>query len=150
MNVILSGARMEQAGRATCSAKPRRVAASESGDERVQSSIVSQLNHCAPSYTEMLLSAQHDKSDVCDVRSTRPCPKTTLLHSENPTAPHGRRDHGWVAQLAEQWTENPRVGGSIPPPAIPLKIRALQQILQQNLAMREFINCGRTLLKLMA
>ena len=24
---------------------------------------------------------------------------------------------GWVAQLAEQWTENPRVGGSIPPPA---------------------------------
>ena len=27
---------------------------------------------------------------------------------------------GWVAQLAEQWTENPRVGGSIPPPARPL------------------------------
>jgi hypothetical protein len=26
-------------------------------------------------------------------------------------------DHGWVAQSAEQWTENPRVGGSIPPPA---------------------------------
>jgi hypothetical protein len=26
---------------------------------------------------------------------------------------------GWVAQLAEQWTENPRVGGSIPPPAKP-------------------------------
>ena len=25
--------------------------------------------------------------------------------------------HGWVAQLAEQRTENPRVGGSIPPPA---------------------------------
>src|SRR6266513_2909295 len=24
---------------------------------------------------------------------------------------------GWVAQLAEQRTENPRVGGSIPPPA---------------------------------
>ena len=24
---------------------------------------------------------------------------------------------GWVAQLVEQWTENPRVGGSIPPPA---------------------------------
>jgi hypothetical protein len=22
---------------------------------------------------------------------------------------------GWVAQLVEQWTENPRVGGSIPP-----------------------------------
>src|SRR5437773_12283640 len=27
---------------------------------------------------------------------------------------------GWVAQLAEQRTENPRVGGSIPPPATPL------------------------------
>jgi len=26
---------------------------------------------------------------------------------------------GWVAQLVEQWTENPRVGGSIPPAAIP-------------------------------
>ena len=25
---------------------------------------------------------------------------------------------GWVAQLAEQWTENPRVAGSIPAPAI--------------------------------
>src|SRR5437867_12755030 len=28
--------------------------------------------------------------------------------------------YGWVAQLAEQWTENPRVGGSIPHPATPL------------------------------
>jgi hypothetical protein len=27
---------------------------------------------------------------------------------------------GWVAQLVEQWTENPRVGGSIPPPATSL------------------------------
>ena len=26
--------------------------------------------------------------------------------------------HGWVAQSAEQWTENPRVAGSIPAPAI--------------------------------
>jgi hypothetical protein len=26
--------------------------------------------------------------------------------------------NGWVAQLAEQWTENPRVAGSIPAPAI--------------------------------
>ena len=25
--------------------------------------------------------------------------------------------NGWVAQLAEQWTENPRVAGSIPAPA---------------------------------
>jgi hypothetical protein len=31
----------------------------------------------------------------------------------------GRHLHGWVAQLAEQRTENPRVGGSIPPPASP-------------------------------
>ena len=30
---------------------------------------------------------------------------------------HTARACGWVAQLAEQWTENPRVGGSIPPPA---------------------------------
>ena len=46
------------------------------------------------------------------------CPTMTLLHSGNPAT--GREihvDHGWVAQLAEQWTENPRVGGSIPPPA---------------------------------
>src|ERR1043166_6644310 len=47
------------------------------------------------------------------------CPTLTLLHSGNPTT---RReihvDHGWVAQLAEQWTENPRVAGSIPAPAI--------------------------------
>jgi hypothetical protein len=34
----------------------------------------------------------------------------------------GRYLHGWVAQLAEQRTENPRVGGSIPPPAIPFFI----------------------------
>src|SRR5258708_29239434 len=47
----------------------------------------------------------------------RGCPTITLLHRENPTARHDRRHHGWVAQLAEQWTENPRVGGSIPPPA---------------------------------
>jgi hypothetical protein len=32
--------------------------------------------------------------------------------------PQAGRD-GWVAQLAEQRTENPRVGGSIPPPATP-------------------------------
>ena len=29
---------------------------------------------------------------------------------------------GWVAQLAEQWTENPRVAGSIPAPATLLLI----------------------------
>ncbi len=27
------------------------------------------------------------------------------------------RNDGWVAQLVEQRIENPRVGGSIPPPA---------------------------------
>ena len=58
------------------------------------------------------------------------CPTTALLHSENPTAPHHRRHHGWVAQSAEQWTENPRVGGSIPPPARLLKSRRVPQILQ--------------------
>src|SRR5881275_2522455 len=55
------------------------------------------------------------------------CPTMTLLHSGNPTT---RRqidvDHGWVAQLAEQWTENPRVGGSIPPPAT-VALRAEEQ-----------------------
>src|SRR5213594_3518002 len=48
------------------------------------------------------------------------CPTIRLLHSGNPKA---RREisvgRGWVAQLAEQRTENPRVGGSIPPPARP-------------------------------
>jgi hypothetical protein len=39
-------------------------------------------------------------------RNLRGCPTTTLLHSEHPTAPHDRRHHGWVAQSAEQWTEN--------------------------------------------
>jgi hypothetical protein len=46
------------------------------------------------------------------------CPTTRLLDNGNPTT---RRkiggNHGWVAQLAEQWTENPRVAGSIPAPA---------------------------------
>ena len=31
-------------------------------------------------------------------------------------------DFGWLAQLVEQWTENPRVGGSIPPSAILIKL----------------------------
>ena len=41
---------------------------------------------------------------------------------KTPRRPHDRCHHGWVAQLAEQWTENPRVGGSIPPPATPFFI----------------------------
>src|SRR6266498_2102263 len=77
------------------------------------------------------------------------CPTITLLHSENPTAPHDRRHHGWVAQLAEQWTENPRVGGSIPPPATPLKPPRVQQILQQNLASGESMHCVETLRNLL-
>jgi len=68
---------------------------------------------------------------------------------KTPRAPQDRRHHGWVAQLAEQWTENPRVGGSIPPPAIPLKARPLPQNLQQNLAPHECIGCVARLLKLM-
>src|SRR5438093_7359719 len=44
--------------------------------------------------------------------------------------------YGWVAQLAEQWTENPRVGGSIPPPAIPLKTRRVQEICSKIIRCR--------------
>ena len=78
------------------------------------------------------------------------CPTIRLLHSGNPKA---RREisvgRGWVAQLAEQRTENPRVGGSIPPPATPLKSRRVQQILQQNLAPVECMRCVGTLLNLL-
>src|SRR5207302_10449852 len=48
------------------------------------------------------------------------CSAVGIRHSERPDscAGDGRSSTcGWVAQLAEQWTENPRVGGSIPPPA---------------------------------
>src|SRR6266852_9871119 len=48
----------------------------------------------------------------------RCCPIAGILHSERPAFACDCRSYGWVAQLAEQWTENPRVGGSIPPPAI--------------------------------
>jgi hypothetical protein len=110
---------MEQAGRATWSAKPRRVAASESGDERVQSSIISQPDPADGRTLRCFAPLNMTDSMFVTYVSTRPCPTTTLLHSENPTVPNDRRHHGWVAQLAEQWTENPRVGGSIPPPATP-------------------------------
>jgi hypothetical protein len=40
------------------------------------------------------------------------------MTTRDATWTQGRPRDGWVAQLAEQWTENPRVGGSIPPPAI--------------------------------
>src|SRR5256886_12860420 len=46
--------------------------------------------------------------------------------------------YGWVAQLAEQWTENPRVGGSIPPPAIPLKTPRVQEIFSKNIPCRVY------------
>ncbi len=39
------------------------------------------------------------------------------MKARDATYTKGRSRDGWVAQLAEQWTENPRVGGSIPPPA---------------------------------
>src|SRR5438094_9404334 len=48
----------------------------------------------------------------------RCCSAPRILHSERPAFTYDCRSCGWVAQLAEQWTENPRVGGSIPPPAI--------------------------------
>jgi hypothetical protein len=38
---------------------------------------------------------------------------------------------GWIAQLVEQRTENPRVAGSIPAPATPLKMGDLMQQVQQ-------------------
>src|SRR5438552_10204313 len=49
----------------------------------------------------------------------RCCSAARNLHSERPAFTRDCRSHGWVAQLAEQRTENPRVGGSIPPPARP-------------------------------
>src|SRR5712671_3444140 len=51
----------------------------------------------------------------------RCCSAARILHSERPAFTCDCRSCGWVAQLAEQWTENPRVGGSIPPPASPSK-----------------------------
>jgi hypothetical protein len=68
------------------------------------------------------------------------CPKKGLRHSDRPRS---NREHGWVAQLAEQRTENPRVGGSIPPPATPLTAHIVEQILQQNLAAGECISSAR-------
>ena len=54
---------------------------------------------------------------------------TARLTIDMNARPAGRspwgRQHGQVAQLVEQWTENPRVGGSIPPLATnPYCIRA--------------------------
>ena len=43
------------------------------------------------------------------------------------------RNNGWVAQLVEQRIENPRVGGSIPPPAT---------TYQRLTAMRAFFTSG--------
>ena len=50
--------------------------------------------------------------------SVRGCPRVGLLHSDSPRRDGNCAIHGWVAQSAEQWTENPRVAGSIPAPAI--------------------------------
>src|SRR2546430_9257549 len=46
----------------------------------------------------------------------RCCSAARILHSERPAFACDCRSYGWVAQLAEQWTENPRVGGSVSPP----------------------------------
>jgi hypothetical protein len=35
--------------------------------------------------------------------------------TENPSSAARKYSEGQVAQSVEQWTENPRVGGSIPP-----------------------------------
>jgi hypothetical protein len=49
------------------------------------------------------------------------------------TSPHLKRGwraiYGWVAQLAEQWTENPRVGGSIPPPATIFDLNIMRSLI---------------------
>ena len=44
--------------------------------------------------------------------------------------------NGWVAQLAEQWTENPRVGGSIPPPAMLPELQDLVDVFETLLTDR--------------
>jgi hypothetical protein len=61
---------MEQAGRATWSAKPRGVAASESGDERVQSSIISQSAPAHGHTLRCLKAWPHAPHFVAALRST--------------------------------------------------------------------------------
>ena len=69
------------------------------------------------------------------------------MHSGNPKA---RREisvgRGWVAQLAEQWTENPRVGGSIPPLATPHRrnreARRLKELPDRKLEILHHQNLG--------
>jgi hypothetical protein len=63
-------------------------------------------------------------SSLCSPeRNRRACPTNRMLHSEHPRL-NRLRQQGWVAQLVEQWTENPRVAGSIPAPAMaPYSVR---------------------------
>ena len=65
--------------------------------------------------------------NATDRTETCACPGTGLLHSEPP-----RRNNGWVAQLAEQWTENPRVAGSIPAPAISQRSEVRSQLFSSQ------------------
>jgi hypothetical protein len=69
-------------------------------------------------------------------RSNTPlvCPRQTTVGA----APRPRPRKGQVAQLVEQRTENPRVGGSIPPLATILikDLRLFREILKKPL--REF------------
>jgi hypothetical protein len=51
---------------------------------------------------------------------------------------------GWVAQSAEQWTENPRVGGSIPPPATLLRYRKLHGLVERFLRLTQRISRSLT------
>ena len=53
----------------------------------------------------------------CERRLVERYTFSALVKARDATCAKGRSRDGWVAQLAEQWTENPRVGGSIPPPA---------------------------------
>src|ERR1700730_7236622 len=56
------------------------------------------------------------------------------------------RDNGWVAQLAEQWTENPRVGGSIPPPATPLRTESAVERRKDGAGMKRLRRCACALI----
>src|SRR5579859_5036292 len=63
------------------------------------------------------------RSEFANPATTVPglLPRRRLWQSNHPLRcgfrRHGSKRFGWVAQLVEQRTENPCVGGSIPPPA---------------------------------
>jgi hypothetical protein len=57
------------------------------------------------------------RNPISEIRNP-PCSPCVILHSDAASRLRVFRTlRGWVAQLVEQRTENPRVGGSIPSPA---------------------------------